>query len=82
MEVCGNICVLQYCNTIWTSSDHIPSGFYPKISSGILSPVSATTDRDSEYRLCIGNNGTVTLQKNGSNMSDNISIRGQAVWVI
>lgn len=83
-EVYGNICVLQYSNAIWTSSDNIPSGFYPKISSGIWSPVSSSDDLNTanEYRICVQSNGFVVLQKNGNNMSDNTSIRGQAVWII
>lgn len=65
LEVYGNICVLQYCNAIWTSSDHIPSGFYPKILSGIWTPVSSSDDLNAanEYRLCIQSNGAVVLQK-------------------
>lgn len=84
LEVYGNICALQYCNSIWTSSDHIPSGFYPKILSGIWTPVSSSDDLNAanEYRLCIQNNGAVVLQKNGINISDNTSIRGQAIWII
>ena len=84
LEVYGNICVLQYCNAIWTSSDHIPSGFYPKILSGIWTPVSSSDDLNAanEYRLCIQSNGAVVLQKNGINISDNTSIRGQAIWII
>lgn len=84
LEVYGNICVLQYYNAIWTSSDHIPSGFYPKILSGIWTPVSSSDDLNAanEYRLCIQSNGAVVLQKNGINISDNTSIRGQAIWII
>mgnify|MGYP000553429978 CR=1 FL=1 len=84
LEVYGNICVLQYCNAIWTSSDRIPSGFYPKILSGIWAPVSSSDDLNiaNEYRLCIQSNGAVGLQKNGTNVSDNTSIRGQAIWII
>lgn len=84
LEVYGNICALQYCDSIWTSSDHIPSGFYPKILSGIWTPVSSSDDLNAanEYRLCIQNNGAVVLQKNGINISDNTSIRGQAIWII
>lgn len=84
LEVYGNICVLQYCNAIWTSSDHIPSGFYPKILAGIWTPVSSSDDLNTanEYRICIQSNGVVVLQKNGNNVSDNTSIRGQAVWII
>lgn len=82
LEVYGNICVLQYCNVIWTSSDHIPSGFYPKMF--IWTPVSSSDDINTanEYRLCITSDGNVVLQKNGTNVSDNTSIRGQAVWII
>lgn len=84
LEVYGNICVLQYCNAIWTSSDHIPSGFYPKILANIWTPVSSSDDLNTanEYRICIQSNGAVVLQKNGNNVSDNTSIRGQAVWII
>lgn len=84
LEVYGNICVLQYCNAIWTSSDHIPSGFYPKILASIWTPVSSSDDLNTanEYRICIQSNGAVVLQKNGNNVSDNTSIRGQAVWII
>ena len=50
----------------------------------IWTPVSSSDDINTanEYRLCITSDGNVVLQKNGTNVSDNTSIRGQAVWII
>lgn len=52
--------------------------------SNVWAPVSSSDDNNTanEYRIVIQTNGVVALQKNGINISDNTSIRGQAIWII
>lgn len=83
LEVSGNVCILQYTNVNFTPNTYVPESYRPRLVNGAWGVVSASmVDAASDYRIQVQNTGLIVLQKNGISVNENISIRGQIIWII
>lgn len=84
LEKSGNVCILQYPIADFDpNGTAVPEGLRPKFDKGSWGTVLVTNNYTHQYVLHVENNGRVSLQKDGNNVTAVVSgVRGQVSWII
>lgn len=84
VEKNARTCTLQYPIADFDPQGaYVPEEYRPKFENGVWAVVAVTNDYANTYVMHILQNGHVELQKNGVNVTTQVTgVRGQAAWVV